>query len=162
MKHGLYAGSFDPITLGHLNIIEKAAETFDHVTVAVGRNPKKTHRLDAPTRVWLIEQELLLRGLLPKVSVLSYERSLAEITRATQATHLVRGLRQVSDFNSEFEIRGAMEKIAPEVIVTHFICDAEFLHVSSSLAKELADAGEDVSWLLAPAVSAALLAPHNN
>ncbi|MDR3472177.1 MAG: pantetheine-phosphate adenylyltransferase [Devosia sp.] len=172
----LYAGSFDPITRGHLDIIQKALMTFDVVHVAVGANPLKAGLFDVEDRVELIRESIMdlelttaasvgaksprlpeVRRLPEAVEVGSYiGESVIRYARRVRATHLVRGLRQASDFDDEFRYHGVFGRLDPTIPMVHFICQETFLHVSSSTARELASLQEDVSWLVTPTVERAL------
>jgi pantetheine-phosphate adenylyltransferase len=163
----LYAGSFDPITRGHLGIIGKALATFDALHIAIGTNVRKQ-------RMFAIDESLrLIRGSVVEhwpeagrgggdalfdgaleVSEFS-NQSLIKYARRIGATHIVRGLRQASDFNEEFNLHGVAERIDSAIPMVHFICEAQFLHVSSSTAKELDLMGEGIDWLVMPCVAAA-------
>ncbi|HEX7759784.1 MAG TPA: pantetheine-phosphate adenylyltransferase [Caulobacteraceae bacterium] len=169
----LYAGSFDPITRGHLDIIGKALMTFDAVHVAIGTNVKKARAFDVEESQRLIvrsiielwpeadaggaaSKELLFEGAL---EVGEYtNQSLIAYARKIGATHIVRGLREASDFNEEFNLHGVAGRIDPSIPMVHFICEAPFLHVSSSTAKELDAIGEEIGWLVMPCVEAAFTA----
>lgn len=165
----LYAGSFDPITRGHLDIIGKALATFDTVHVAIGTNVRKVRTFDVEESQLLIRRSAaeqwpeaagadgrLFGGAL---EVGEYaNKSLIGYARKIGATHVVRGLREASDFNEEFNLHGIAARIGPEILMVHFICEAAFLHVSSSTAKELAGVGEDIGWLVMPSVEAAFAA----
>lgn len=157
MRKALYAGSFDPITLGHLDVIRQVCGVFDEVVVAVGQNPKKQGLFDHTDRKKMIRDCLTpeLTGS-SNVDVNSFKGSVATFAREIGATHIVRGLRQVSDFNDEFVFNGAIQQIAPNLAMAYFICRSEFLHVSSSTARELASLNEHVGWLVTPNVSRAL------
>jgi pantetheine-phosphate adenylyltransferase len=167
----LYAGSFDPITRGHLDIIDKALMTFDAVHVAIGTNPRKQRTFDIEQSVGLIARSVV--ELWPEadtgapggslfdgaLEIGEYaNQSLIGHARAIGATHIVRGLREASDFNDEFNLHGVAGRIDPTIPMVHFICDAQFLHVSSSTAKELDGVGEDIAWLVMPSVQAAFRA----
>lgn len=167
MKRALYAGSFDPITRGHLDIVEKALETFDTVQIAVAKNGKKT-RLFEQGQALLIMNESIREhfGTHPTMIGPNHSSfldgrletdvmndSLTRHARTIGATHLVRGLRQSSDFDDEFTLHGVAERIDPGLTMVHFIAKAEFLHVSSSTARELASIGENVDWLVTPRVA---------
>ncbi|WP_333586830.1 pantetheine-phosphate adenylyltransferase [Phenylobacterium sp.] len=161
----LYAGSFDPVTRGHLDIIRKALSTFDAVHVAVGTNVRKQRLFSVQQSTDLIHASLL--DLWPeageilgrRLEVGEYARqSLVRYARAIGATHIVRGLREATNFHEEFNLHGLAERLDPSIPMVHFICDAQFLHVSSSTAKELESVGEDISWLVTPSVEAAFQA----
>lgn len=166
-KIGMYAGSFDPMTRGHLDILIKAIKTFDTMYVSVGVNSNKSGFFDIKERIELIRSSIqesknpslhfaLLNG---KLIVSSYEgMSLIQYAKAIGATHIVRGLRQSGDFNDEFALTGIAGHLDSNVIFTHFICQEQFLHVSSSTARELAGLDEDISWLVTPSVEKALKA----
>lgn len=160
----LYAGSFDPITRGHIDIIRKALMTFDVVHVAVGVNPLKTGLFDPAERVELIRASLAdldLAGLSAapssELEIGSFaDESVIRYVHRVGATHVVRGLRQFSDFDDEFRYHGVFGRLEPAIPMIHIICHETFVHVSSSTARELAGLGEDVSWLVTPSVEEAL------
>ena len=165
----LYAGSFDPITRGHIDIIQKALKTFDVVHVAVGVNPLKTGLFEVEERLEMIDASLMdvdLTGspdarppsaLPEQLEVGSFAgESVIRYVHRVGATHVVRGLRQFSDFDDEFRYHGVFGRLEPSIPMIHIICRETFLHVSSSTARELASLGEDVSWLVTPSVEQAL------
>ncbi|MFN3521377.1 MAG: pantetheine-phosphate adenylyltransferase [Phenylobacterium sp.] len=163
----LYAGSFDPITRGHLDIIGKALMTFDAVHVAIGTNPRKTRTFDVEQSQRLIAESIAelwpeARGSAREplfggaLEVGEYaNQSLIGYARRIGATHIVRGLREASDFTDEFNLHGVAGRIDPSIPMVHFICASQFLHVSSSTAKELDAVGEPIDWLVMPCVEAA-------
>jgi len=163
----LYAGSFDPITRGHLDIIGKALMTFDAVHVAIGTNVKKQRAFGVEESLRLIERSIVEHWpeAVANASALLFEgalevgeytnQSLIMYARKIDATHIVRGLREASDFNEEFKLHGVAGRIDPSIPMVHFICEAQFLHVSSSTAKELDAMGEGIGWLVMPSVEAA-------
>jgi len=164
----LYAGSFDPITRGHLDIIGKALLTFDAVHVAIGTNVGKRRTFGVEESLGLIERSItelwpeagagdrLFDGAL---EVGEYtNQSLIAYARRINATHIVRGLREASNFNEEFRLHGVAGQIDPSIPMVHFICEAQYLHVSSSMAKELDAMGEAIGWLVMPGVEAAFAA----
>jgi len=166
----LYAGSFDPITRGHLDIIGKALMTFDAVHVAIGTNVRKQRAFNVEESLRLVAQSVV--ELWPEAAAERSgplcggalelgeyaNQSLLRYARAIGATHIVRGLREASDFNDEFNLHGVAGRIDASILMVHFICDAPFLHVSSSTAKELDAVGEDIGWLVMPSVEAAFRA----
>jgi pantetheine-phosphate adenylyltransferase len=164
----LYAGSFDPITRGHLDIIGKALMTFDAVHVAIGTNVKKQRAFGVAESQTLILRSIaehwpqaaadgrLFEGALEVAEFTN--QSLIAYARRIGATHIVRGLREASDFNEEFNLHGVAGRIDPSIPMVHFICESQFLHVSSSTAKELDAMGEGIGWLVTPSVEAAFAA----
>ena len=166
----LYAGSFDPITRGHLDIIGKALMTFDAVHVAIGTNVRKQRAFSVEESLRLVARSVV--ELWPEAAAARSgplcggalelgdyaNQSLLRYARTIGATHIVRGLREASDFNDEFNLHGVAGRIDPSILMVHFICDAPFLHVSSSTAKELDAVGEDIGWLVMPSVEAAFRA----
>jgi pantetheine-phosphate adenylyltransferase len=161
----LYAGSFDPVTRGHLDIIGKALLTFDTVHVAVGTNVRKSRMFGVEESQQLIMRSIAERWPEEAAADKLFDgalevgeftnQSLVAYARAIGATHIVRGLREASDFNEEFNLHGVAERIDPSISMVHFICEAQFLHVSSSTAKELDFVGEPIGWLVMPSVEAA-------
>lgn len=164
----LYAGSFDPVTRGHLDIIGKALATFDTVHVAIGANVRKTRTFDVEESQRLIVQSVIERwpeaetpgGLFDgALEVGEYAgQGLISYAHKVGATHIVRGLREASDFNDEFNLHGVAGRIDPSILMVHFICEAQFLHVSSSTARELDSVNERIDWLVMPCVEAAFAA----
>lgn len=168
----LYAGSFDPITRGHLDIILKALRTFDAVHVAIGTNVRKQRAFPIRESLALIARSIQERwdGAMEQTAdstakatffggaleIGEYEnQSLIKYAHTIGATHIVRGLREASNFTEEFNLHGVAERIDPSLPMVHFICEAQFLHVSSSTAKELHSMGEDIGWLVMPCVQTA-------
>lgn len=162
----LYAGSFDPVTRGHLDIIGKALMTFDAVHVAIGANVKKARTFSVEESKGLIARSVVERWpdeadalFSDGLEVGDYAgQSLIGYARRIGATHIVRGLREASNFNDEFNLHGVAERLDPSIPMVHFICEAQFLHVSSSTAKELDQVGEEIGWLVMPCVEAAFAA----
>ena len=153
---GLYAGSFDPITRGHTDIVRQALDIFDVVEVSVGFNPKKNRTFTAEKSVELANTAFMEDGLpMDRIRVNSFSGSLMQHARTQNASAVVRGLRQVSDFNDEFTLHGVFERTM-NIPVVYLICRQEYLHVSSSTARELASLGEPVEWLVHPSVGKAL------
>jgi pantetheine-phosphate adenylyltransferase len=171
----LYAGSFDPITRGHLDIIGKALLTFDAIHVAIGTNVRKQRTFGVAESQRMIMRSIAEQrpeatataGAAPLGTALFdgavevgefTNQSLIAYARKIGATHIVRGLRQASDFNEEFNLHGVAGRIDASIPMVHFICEAQFLHVSSSTAKELDAVGESIGWLVMPSVEAAFAA----
>jgi pantetheine-phosphate adenylyltransferase len=141
----VYPGSFDPVTNGHLDIIRRAAAVFDGVVVAVLANPRKSPLLSSEERVAAISEALAEIGVAGGVvRVEAFEGLTVDFCRTRGATFLVRGLRAISDFESEMQLAHNNRKLAPEVDTVFFMTALEHGYVSSSLVKEIAQFGGDV------------------
>ena len=151
----LYPGSFDPITNGHLDVIERAARLFDRVVVAVARNDSKTALFSTEERVALIRSSVTS---LTNVEVTSFHGLLVDFAAATGSQVVVRGLRAVTDFEYEFQMALMNKTLRPE-LETIFLASREaFTYVSSRVIKEVARLGGDVSRMVPAPVAAALAA----
>lgn len=151
----VFPGTFDPITNGHLDLIERAAGMFGKVIVAIAENVRKAPRFDMATRVQLTEEVV---AHLPHVYVLGFSNLLADFVRAQKAKAIIRGLRAVSDFEYEFQLANMNRCLAPE-IETLFLTPAEQCSfISSSLVTEIAQMGGDVSAFVPASVVKALKA----
>ena len=149
----IYPGTFDPITNGHIDLVNRASKLFEHVIVAVAINPTKTPAFTLEKRVNLAKQTL---AGLPNVEVCGFEGLLVDIAREKKAQVIIRGLRAVSDFEHEFQLAGMNRHMEPNV-ETMFLTPAEqFSYISSSLVREVAELGGDVSAFVAPCVVEAL------
>jgi pantetheine-phosphate adenylyltransferase len=151
----VYPGSFDPITFGHLDVIERAARVFPRVVVAVLVNPRKSPLLDDSDRVRVIKEAVAetLGPLADRVEVATFDGLTVDFARSQGAGFIVRGLRAVSDFESELQMAHTNRKLAPEVDTIFFMTALEHSYLSSSLVKEIAGFGGDVSRMVPPAVA---------
>ncbi|MCB9791808.1 MAG: pantetheine-phosphate adenylyltransferase [Alphaproteobacteria bacterium] len=150
------AGSFDPITNGHLAIIQRGSRLFDEVIVACGHNVKKRYLLDLDVRLRVLREST---ADLPNVRIQSFEGLLIDFCRQVEAEVILRGLRAISDFEFEFRNGLANMDMAPEVETVFLLTEPKNIFVSSSLVKEIATHGGDVSrYLPAPAHAAVLAA----
>lgn len=145
MKTAVYPGSFDPITSGHLNIIQRAANIFDRLIVCVmvnaGKNPMFT----------LEEREELIRRVtldLPNVEVDCSNELLADYARRRGSCVIVKGLRAGSDFENEFQMALVNRKINPELDTMFLTADSQYMYLSSSMVKELGNYGAELSDFL--------------
>jgi pantetheine-phosphate adenylyltransferase len=145
----VYPGSFDPMTNGHLNVIARAATIFDRVIVAVGRNSAKSSLFAPEERVALLRESCAGWG---NVEVTTFDGLLVNYARSVGARVVVRGLRAVSDFEFEFQVALANRQMAPDIETFFLMTSAEFLYLSSSLVKEIARLGGDVSSLVPESV----------
>jgi len=153
----VYPGSFDPITNGHLDIIARAANVFETVIVAVLANPRKAPLLDVDTRIRVIRDALAADGHVPgRIEVEAFDGLTVELCRARGAGSIVRGLRAISDFETEMQLAHNNRVLAPGVDTVFFMTSVEHGYVSSSLVKEIAAFGGDVSTMIPAAAVAAL------
>ena len=148
-------GSYDPVTLGHVDIITRTAHVFDRVVVGVVDQPvRKTKTLfSAEERVAFLEAEL---GKLGNVQVKAFDTLLVEFARDNGAKAIVKGLRAISDFEYEFEMNQLNRKMAPDIESLYLFSAPQFSFLSSSGVKELAMFGGDLSGLVPPDVAARL------
>lgn len=158
MNHvAVYPGSFDPITNGHLDIIARAANVFETVIVGVLANPRKAPLLDVDTRIQVIREALATNGPTSgRVDVEAFDGLTVELCRARGAGSIVRGLRAISDFETEMQLAHNNRVLAPGVDTVFFMTSVDFGYVSSSLVKEIAAFGGDVSTMIPAAAVAAL------
>lgn len=153
MGRAVLAGSFDPITNGHLDVLERGARLFDEIIVACGNNPAKRYLLDLDTRLSVLRE---VSADLPGVRVDAFEGLLVHYCRRVGATSILRGLRGVSDYEFELRIALANRDMAPEIDTVFLLSDPRHVFVSSSLIKEIHGGGGDVSRYVPPGVLAAL------
>ncbi|MDT0176467.1 pantetheine-phosphate adenylyltransferase [Enterobacter sp. BRE11] len=151
----IYPGTFDPVTLGHLDIVTRAAQMFDRVVLAVAASPSKKPMFSLDERVELARNMV---AHLPNVEVAGFSDLMANFARAQQANVLVRGLRAVSDFEYEMQLAHMNRHLLPTLESVFLMPTEGFSFVSSSLVKEVARHGGDVSAFLPPHVLQALLA----
>jgi len=151
----IYAGSFDPPTRGHLDIIHRAASLFDTTVVAVAQNQRKQYLFDVGERVALLREVI---GDDPRVEVDVIEGLLVDYARRKGAAAVIRGLRAVADFDFEFQMACMNHHLAPQVETVFLMTAQEHLFVSSSLVKEVASFGGDVTPFVPPPVLPRLLA----
>lgn len=155
MTTAIYPGSFDPITLGHVDVIGRAAGVFDAVVVGVLVNPKKQPLLELVERIATIREAVNeeLPTLAERVQVASFDGLTVDYARQIQARFIVRGLRAISDFESEMQMAHTNRKLYPDVDTVFFMTALEHAYLSSSLVKEIASFGGDVAKML-PAAAA--------
>ena len=154
MNRVLYPGTFDPITKGHGDLIERAARLFDEVIIAVAASPKKNPLFSLEQRVALARE---VSKHLPNVQVMGFSNLLAIFAREQQANVLLRGLRAVSDFEYEFQLANMNRQLAPNVESLFLTPSEKYSYISSTLVREIASLGGDISKFVHPAVEQALI-----
>jgi pantetheine-phosphate adenylyltransferase len=152
----VFPGSFDPMTMAHLDVARRAASLFDRLVIGVLNNPKKRPVLTADDRVRLIGESVAEFGA--NVSVESFDGLTVEFAQRSGAGFIVRGLRAVSDFEAELQMAHTNRKLALQVDTVFLMSALEFGYLSSTLAKEVAQFGGDVSGMVPPPVARALAA----
>jgi pantetheine-phosphate adenylyltransferase len=153
MKRAIYPGSFDPVTNGHLDVIERARKLFDEVVVAVAHNDEKQALFSLEERLELLQQSI---GKVDNVRIAQFDGLLVEFAAAEKASAVVRGLRAVSDFEFEFQMALMNRKLNAQVETIFLMPKEEYTYLSSRIIKEIARLGGDVSTFVPPVVSKAL------
>lgn len=153
MRIAICPGSFDPVTLGHLDIIRRGAQLFDKLIVLVADNPSKTTLFSAEERLSFIRENI---SDMPNVEVETYSGLIADYARSNGAVAIVRGLRAMTDFEYEFQMALTNKKLYPEGDTVFLTTRAENLYLSSSLVKQLARYNGDVSDVVPAMVNKAL------
>ncbi len=156
-RTGIYPGTFDPITLGHSDIIARALRVVDTLIIGVAQDTGKESLFDMQLRAQMVRDDVALLGAdAQRVEVKSFEGLLVNFARANNANILIRGLRAVSDFEYEFQMASVNNKIAPE-IETVFLTASDHTHfISSRFVRQIAKLGGDVNAMVSPRVELAL------
>ena len=149
MKIGIYPGSFDPITLGHLDVIERSSKIVDKLIIGVLNNSAKKSLFTPDERVEMIRE---VTKQIPNVEVESFSGLVVEFAELKQANILVRGLRAITDFEYELQIAQVNHKQNPNVDTIFLTTAVEYSYISSSLVKEFASYGSDVSQFVPPLI----------
>lgn len=150
----VYTGTFDPVHRGHLDVIERASVLFDRLVVGVGINPDKTTFFDIDERVRLIEE---VSENFPNVEVEKFDGLAVRFVRETGARIMVRGLRTLSDMEYEFTMSLMNRNLDSEIETVFLMAKEEFSHVSSSLLRQIAQLGGDLTKFLPEPVKVALI-----
>ena len=154
VRRAVFPGSFNPIHLGHIDIARRAAKVFDEVIMAVYDRPNgKKLLFSVEERVALIEESI--KGF-DNIGVASYSGLTVDYVASVDAHVLVRGLRVFSDFEFEFRMALANQRLAPEIEMINFITGEQFIHISSTTVREIAELGGDMSSMVPPHVAEAL------
>jgi pantetheine-phosphate adenylyltransferase len=153
MRHCIYPGTFDPITYGHLDVLERAARLFEKVTVAVADNPSKDPLFTAEQRIEMLRPNLVRFG---NVELTMFDGLLVDFAKAQKADAIIRGLRALSDFEFEFNMALMNRHLQPQIETLFVMPNEQFSYTSSSLVKQVAKYGGDVGHFVPPNVAAEL------
>jgi len=153
LKIAVYPGSFDPVTYGHLDIIDRALKIFDGVIVAVARNSEKNALFSVQERIELLTEILKDR---PQAKVDTFDGLLVDYVRRCEATVIIRGLRAVSDFEFEFQLAQMNRSITREVETLFMMTSVPYSYLSSSIVKEVSNLNGPIDKLVPPLVKSAL------
>ena len=156
---GLYPGTFDPATLGHLDIIKRAVKLVDHLVIGVATNASKTPLFSLKERMEIMrhETEPLAGDGRATITVQTFDSLLIQFARDIGASMIVRGLRAVSDFEYEFQMVGMNQRLNPEIETVFLMADPRHQAIASRLVKEIAMLGGDVSHFTSPYVTKLLI-----
>ncbi len=157
---GLYPGTFDPITLGHVDIIERAVKMVDELVVGVAINRDKGPLFALEERVAMVSSEMakLSQKSGVPIRVVPFETLLMKFAEAQNANFIIRGLRAVSDFEYEFQMVGMNQKLNDDIETVFLMADVRYQFIASRLVKEIARLGGSIDAFVPPAVAAALKA----
>ena len=145
----LYPGTFDPPTNGHVDLIQRGAKLFEHLTVAILNNPVKNPLFTVEERVEMLQE---VTGALPNVSVATFGGMMVEFARQQGATAVLRGIRAISDYEYEFQMALMNRRLAPEIETVFLQPAGRYSFVSSLMVKEVFSFGGDVTGLVPPNV----------
>lgn len=153
MRIGIYPGTFDPVTNGHIDIIKRAVMLFDEVVVAVTTNPSKSPLFKIDERIVMIQKSI---PKLENVTVESFDDLLVNYALKKKATAIIRGLRATSDFEFEFQMALVNRKLSDDLVTVFLMPHERFTYLNSTIVKEVASFQGDVSCFVTPEVNARL------
>ena len=155
----LYPGTFDPITHGHTDLVSRAARVFDHVIVAIAESPHKTPFFSLEKRIELAASQL---NHLDNIEIVGFSNLLVDFVQEKGASVIVRGLRAVSDFEYEFQLASMNRRLCEEVETMFLTPDEKFGFISSTLVREVARLGGDVSQFVGREIDLAMREQFGN
>jgi pantetheine-phosphate adenylyltransferase len=155
---GLYPGTFDPVTLGHLDIVKRAVKLVDRLVIGIANNPSKTQAFSIEERVAMMQRETapLAGDGRASITVETFDTLLIHFAREVGARVIIRGLRAVSDFEYEFQMVGMNQRLDPEIETVFLMADPRHQAIASRLVKEIAAFGGDVGAFTTPTIAEAL------
>ena len=148
---GVYPGTFDPITLGHVDIIRRGAHLVDRLVIGVTTNPAKQPMFTVAERLAMVRREA--EGLAPNVDVVEFDSLLMNFAEAQGASLILRGLRAVADFEYEFQMAGMNQQLNDDIETVFLMADVALQPIASRLVKEIARYGGDISKFVPPGVA---------
>jgi pantetheine-phosphate adenylyltransferase len=148
---GVYPGTFDPITLGHADIIRRGAKLVDRLVIGVTTNPSKDPMFTPDERIAMVGREVAALGL-GNVEVVGFDALLMKFAERQGATVIIRGLRAVADFEYEFQMAGMNQQLNPNIETVFLMADVSLQPIASKLVKEIASFGGDIARFVSPAV----------
>ena len=152
MKIAVYPGTFDPITLGHLDIIRRGAHLVDKLVVGVTTNPSKEPMFAVADRLSMVKREIV--GIHGNIEVVEFDSLLMDFAEAQGASAILRGLRAVADFEYEFQMAGMNQQLNDDIETVFLMADASLQPIASKLVKEIARYGGAIDKFVTPAVAA--------
>ena len=156
----VYSGTFDPFTLGHEDVVRRAAGLFDRLVIAVAVAHHKKTLFSLDERVRQVEQAVQGMAEAGRISVLPFDGLIMDFCAQQQASAVVRGVRNLTDFDYEAQMAAMNRKLRPQVETVFLLPDAPLQCISSTLVREISQLGGDVSQMVSPAVATALRAAH--
>jgi len=154
MRTGVYPGTFDPITLGHMAIIRRAAHLVDRLVIGVTTNPSKSPMFTVEERLAMVEREVAAVTDGAALSVVSFDSLLMDFAEAQGASMIVRGLRAVADFEYEYQMAGMNQQLNDEIETVFLMADVSLQPIASNLVKEIARFGGSIDKFVTAAVAA--------
>ncbi len=156
MRIGFYPGSFDPVTNGHLDIIQRAADLVDRLVIAVGVHHGKAPLFSVEERVAMLEEQVKALKADAEVVVTTFDNLTVDAARAANAKVIIRGLRDSGDFDYEMQMAGMNERMAPDIETVFLAASPDVRHIAASFVRQIAAMGGDVSPFVPKAVAARL------
>ena len=151
MKVAVYPGTFDPITLGHLDIIRRGSHLVDKMVIGVTTNPSKEPMFSVGERIAMVKREIA--GSPGKIEVVEFDSLLMDFAEVQGATAILRGLRAVADFEYEFQMAGMNQQLNDKIETVFLMADVSLQHIASKLVKEIARFGGSIDKFVTPAVA---------
>ncbi len=155
-NRAVYPGTFDPVTNGHISLIERACHLFEDVIVAVARNTSKEPLFNFEERIEMVEKSISNKPYSSQVRVIGFNGLLAELSREMKASAIVRGLRAISDFEYEFQMALMNRKLAKEIETVFLMPSLKWVYLTSTIVKDVASHGGDIGTLVPGCVKTAL------